>query len=252
MRVNDIFSFIEALPVPRTPFMTGEERAVSGADIDALPDDIVNGSTLLAFEADVSKDLRTSVALCLLAAQKIADTDSVVNSSSIWVQRHEMVLCGLNWFSSSGGTVFSEKLDTNVSVHDAIVPFLVAALGPAAGAASLIISAVNQLDKMDDSTPWITLFDRQSRRFDVLEYRFATANHARGTVVLRIGATRFIASRERIQIVFFKFNDVNVNLCVAIQILTANTNILKTMNCLLKEKIKDHITEFIQAPPFEA
>ncbi len=114
------------------------------------------------------------VTLSLLAAQRVAAHDSVLQNPDQWLDRHKTVLQNLLWAVESDEEVTSKFSDTNVAVHQAIIPFLVAAFGPAAAATSLIITALKQLQTMEKDQPWITLFDRESRRFEVSEYLFTT------------------------------------------------------------------------------
>ena len=47
-----------------------------------------------------------------------------------------------------------------------------------------------ELKNMDKSSPWITLFDRQSRHFDVTEYQFSVVEISGDTVHLKLAAAR--------------------------------------------------------------
>ncbi|WP_427969803.1 hypothetical protein [Altererythrobacter sp.] len=219
-------------------------------DIDNLPDGVISGSTLIGFEAGLSRELRASVALCLTAAQKVASADSVAISPDLWVERHHMVLSGLNWVSTDGREVFTERTAKNVAVHKAIIPFLTAAFGPAVTATSLIVKAIEQIRKMQEDVPWITLFERESRRYDVSEFRFATAAEQNGTVVLRFAAARFSARQERLQILFFKKNDIDVSFRLASRTMTANADLLESMNSALAAKLQGHTDRYIAALDF--
>ncbi len=248
MLVESLPTFIENLPIPEPA--AKEAATASPVDITNLPDGVICGSTMIGFDAGLSSDLRTSVALCLTAAQKVAKADSVVASPDLWVDRHDMVLRGLNWISTTGGELRTERNLTNVSVHKAIIPFLTAAFGPASTAASLIVTAIEQLRKMDEEKPWITLFESESRRFDVSEFRFATAGAENGTVVLRFAAARFVARQERMQILFFKKNDIEIDFKLASRTMTANPELLKSMNAALQEKLQNQTDDFIAGLDF--
>ncbi|SDF48332.1 hypothetical protein [Limimaricola pyoseonensis] len=245
MLAEQLPSFIEALPIPPEPGGSETAESAPKVEINDLPDGIVSGSTMIGFEPDLSSELRKSISLCLTAAQKVAQADPVVVSPRLWVDRHDMILRGLNWVSTGGGTVFTDHAVSNVAVHKAIIPFLSAAFAPAASASSLIVTAIKQMKKMDEEAPWITLYERESRRFDVSEYRFATAATTNDTVVLRIAAARFVAQQERIQVLFFKKNDVDVQFQLASRTMTANPGLLEDMNAPLERKLKGHTEDFI-------
>lgn len=258
MLLQELPAFIENLPIraPITTIETTESGAtqpvvsVPEVDFDNLPDGIVSGSTMIGFDPDLTSELRASVALCLTAAQKVADADSVVSSPDLWVERHHMVLTGLNWISTAGQDIYTERNAINVSVHKAIIPYLTAAFGPAATATSLIVKALQQLQQMQQNQPWITLFEKESRRYDISEFRFATAGMESGNVVLRFAAARFLVRHERLQILFFKKNDVDVRFKLASRTLSANPELLDSMNADLKAKLQGETDNFIAAMDF--
>jgi hypothetical protein len=57
------------------PSMAEDTSAINTIDIDNLPAGIVTGSNLIQFPADASPELKSSVALSLLAAQRVATND---------------------------------------------------------------------------------------------------------------------------------------------------------------------------------
>jgi hypothetical protein len=221
MSVERVARFIVVLPVGKVPAAARELAPtaagpgaaapatlppVTAVNIDTLPNGVVTGGNLLQFPDAATPDLRASVALSLLAAQRVAANDPVVQTPDQWVQRHNTVLENLNWISVGGGVVTSNFNSINVAVNKAIIPFLTAAFGPAVAAGSLIITALNQLQEMDSSSPWITLFDRQSQRFNITEYQFSVVEVVGDHVQLKIAAARFDASYGTTQVLFSKSN----------------------------------------------
>ena len=203
---NALRSYIAKLPVDEDALTVGiEEEAPAGAvQPSDIPNGIVTGSNLIEFDGEVDIELRSAVALSLLAAQRVASTDSVVATPDQWLERHDTVLHNLNWIRVGGGTV-EETFDTvGVEVHRAIIPFLAAAFGGVAAASSLILTALEQLQSMDEDAPWITLFDRESRRFSVTEYHFTRVAADADQVLMNFAAARFSVSYGRTQVLFFK------------------------------------------------
>lgn len=250
MLLEEVSTFIENLPIPISTEENADEISTPTVDVNNLPDQVISGSTMIGFEPDLSQELRASVALSLTAAQKVANADTVASSPDLWVKRHQMVLEGLNWVTTDGGDVYTERGVSNIAVHKAIMPFLAAAFGPAAAASSLITTALQQLQQMEEDKPWITLFERESRRFDISEFRFATAGKESGNLVLRYAAARFLAKQERLQILFFKKNDIDVRFKLASRTMTANPDLLETMNDALKAKLVNETDNFITSLEF--
>lgn len=237
-------------PLPRA--MPGEAAPVDSLDVDRLPGGLVTGSNLIQFTPNASAAIRSVVSLSLLAAQRVATNDTAVTNPEQWAERHNAVLQNLNWHNDGGGVVKSEFKSINVAVHEAIVPFLTAALGGAA-AASLIVTALNQLQSMDKDAPWITLFDRQSRRFDVSEYQFTVAevDEANNQVRLNLVAARLNAEYGRTQALFFTLKKEHAAFEQATQKFSADMGLLADMNVDLKAKLSALSRSFIRGLPDE-
>lgn len=242
-------SYISNLPIGSPPAPSAEDAsAINTIDINGLPAGIVTGSNLIQFPPNASPELKSSVALSLLAAQRVASNDTVVTSPAQWLERHNMVLQNLNWRVEGGGTVVSKFETLNAAVHEAIIPFITAALGGAA-AASLIVTALNQMKDMDKDSPWITLFDRQSRRFEVTEYQFSVVEVVGDTVHLKLAAARLDAKFGLTQVLFFKVRSENATFEQANQSLSTEAAMLADMNGELKVKLMGLTKSFIRSLP---
>jgi len=243
-------TYIANLPVgaPLTS-MTEDTSAINTIDIDKLPDGIVTGSNLIQFPPDASPELKSSVALSLLAAQRVATNDPVVLSPAQWLERHNTVLQNLNWRNEGGGVAKSNFDSINLAVHQAIIPFLLAAFGGAVAAGALIVTALKQLQEMDKDSSWITLFDRQSRRFDVTEYQFSVVQVVGDTVHLKVAAARLNASFGKTQVLFFKLKSQNAEFEQANQSFSAEAAMLTEMNADLKVKLMTLTKSFIRSLP---
>ena len=242
-------SYIANLPIGALHAGLQPEEEVTGVDIDKLPNGIVTGSNLIQFPREASPEVKSSITLSLLAAQRVASNDSVVLTPRQWIDRHNTVLTNLSWQVATGGTVDSEFDSINVAVHEAIIPFLTAAFGGAAAAGVLILTALKQLKEMDKNSPWITLFDRASRRFDVTEYQFSVVEVAGDQVTLRLASARFDASFGKTQVLFFKVSKEHAKFTAANQNLSANAALLVDMNDGLKAKLAGFTKAYIQALP---
>lgn len=244
-------NYIANLPIGSTlPSMAEADGAVNTIDIDGLPDGVVTGSNLIQFPAGANAELKSSVALSLLAAQRVASNDPVVASPTQWLERHNTVLQNLNWRLDKGGTAKSEFKSINAAVHQAIIPFITAALGGAA-AASLIVTALEQLQTMDKDSPWITLFDRQSRRFEVTEYMFSVVQVEGSTVTLKLAAARLDATYGITQVLFFKIKSQGATFEQANQEFITDAAMLTDMNSDLKVKLMALTKSFIRSLPDE-
>jgi len=227
----------------------GGDAAIKSVDVDKLPDGIVTGSNLIQFAPQTSDAIRSSVALSLLAAQRVATKAAGVQSPKQWFDRHNQVLSDLNWFGDAGGVVNSTFDSTNVAVHKAIIPFLTAAFGGAVTAGALILTALNQLKEIDQNSAWITLFDRQSRHFNVTEYQFSVAELVGDQVHLRIASARFDATYGQTQVLFFKVKKEKATFESASGSFATEVKLLTDLNGDLKMKLAGFTKTFIKSLP---
>jgi len=136
-----------------------------------------------------------------------------------------------------------------VAVHEAIIPFLAAAFGPAVAAGALILTALKQLKEMDKNSPWITFFDEQSRRFNITEYQFSVVQVVNNNVQIKLAAARFDASYGQTQILFFKIKQENAAFQSASGTYSTQADLLAEMNTALKAKMAGFTATFIRSLP---
>jgi hypothetical protein len=225
------------------------DDSVQALDMNALPNGLVTGSNLVQFPTAASGELKSSVALSLLLAQRVASTDTAIATPQQWIQKHNTVLTNLNWLDEGGGVVESKFNNINVAVHQAIIPFLTAAFGGALAAGSLIITALQQLQNMDKNSPWITLFDRQSQRFNVTEYMFTVVDIQGDLVRVSMASARLDASFGTIQVLFFKVTNQDAKFESASGKFSAQSGLITDMNSDLQTKLQALTRSFIASVP---
>ncbi len=250
MVTQTLLDYISRLPIAPLESLTkavrGPQRPV---DLDKIPTAIVDGSNMVLYPPSVPSEIRTSVALSLLAAQQVAQADSKISTPKQWLDRHNVVLTTLTWTAGAEETVQEEFDDLNVAAHKAIIPFLTAAFGPYAAIGSLIITALNQLQDMDKDSPWITLFDHQSRHFDSTMHQFSVVNVVDKHVELRIASARFDAWSETTQVLFVKIKDVAAKFSAAGRTFSAEAELLADIKDALRKKLANSARILIDTIP---
>jgi hypothetical protein len=248
MKETELKSYISNLPIGPDAISFGaeEETPIGAIDPDRIPDGVVTGTNMVEFDGTVDTDLRTAVALSLLAAQRVASNDAVVTTPDQWLDRHNTVLTNLNWTLEGEGSVNQTFDKVNVEVHDAIIPFLTAALGGAVGASSLIVTALKQLQKINKDSPWITLFLRESQRFEVSEFHFTHVAVKENRVVMKLSAARFDASYDRTMVLFFKITKQNAKFQMANSSMLADSQLLRMSRDGLKTKLARLTNKYVR------
>ena len=250
MDIDNLEKYVESLPVGGAPVLDHsvetEGQDLTSIDLNDIPETIVTGSNLIQFSGENNPVLRSAAALSLLAAQRVASNDSVIVEPKQWIERHNTVLQNLNWSVEGGGEVDSEFESVDVAVHKAILPFLTAAFAPAATAGSLIIKAIEQLHEMDKNAPWITLFEKESRRFNVTEFQFSVVESTEEETRIRLAAARFDASYGRTQILFFKITQQNAKFKAGNSNMMISNEALSSINSALQNKLNRHAEVYIK------
>jgi hypothetical protein len=242
-------NYIASLDVGPQPLRVEIAKGAEVPKVDKLPEAIIDGSSMIHFPPESTPEIRASVALSLLAAQRVATYDKKVLIPQDWIDKHTDVLRNLNWTVEGGGTVVQEFKTVNARVHQAIIPFLTAAFGGVTW--TLISTALTQLQEMDKDSPWITLYDQQSRRFEITEYQFAVVKVEGNQVHLRLASARFNAEYGSWHVLFFMVKKEHSKFELTTGKLSAQADMLFTMNSLLKEKLAKLTDLYIHGIPEE-
>lgn len=246
MLSDEMQSYIANLPIGNfqvTP-QPQDDEAANPVDIDNLPNIVVIGSSLVEFPDGASSVTKSSVALSLLAAQRVAQEDPVINTPQQWINRQNTVLENFNWQVGDGTTVKSQFSNIDKGVNQAIIPFLTNAFS---GGGDLIISTISQLKDASKNAPWFTLFDRQSQRFQVTEYQFSVVSLMGDQVNLKLASARFDATFGRTQVLFFHVTHQSASFEGVSQNLSTKAAGLADMNASLKIKLGGFSTAFIRS-----
>lgn len=245
---GDLRSYIANLEIG-DPLPVQADQPVNAIDVKNLPTGLVTGSTLIQFPTTASPEVKSSVALSLLAAQRVATNDPAATSPDKWFESYNTVLKNLNWMDEGGSKVVSHFDDLNVAVHEAIIPFLTAAFGGGVAAGALIVTALKQLKEMDKDAPWITLFHKASQRFNVTEYQFSVVNVVGDKVFLNQIAARLDATGNVTQVLFVKVSKQKASFTQIDKKYNTQVALLNEMNTSLQSKLSKLTNSFIQSLP---
>ena len=245
---EELRSYIDSLSIGSAYDLGFEDEEIdaNAADVDELPQAFVTGRNLIAAETGVSALTRSIVALSLLAAQRVADNDDRVKSPDDWIAQHNKVLKKLNWMQSHSAYVTKKFNKKDLFVHEAVIPLLEAAIGGPTGAMTIITTVLTQLKNIDKSSPWITVFSNESRRFDIEEYHFSTLEEKDGLATLSMAAARFGADFKHKQVLFVKIKKIDAEFQLASSKLESNVALLEEMNIALKKKLGRQTSAYIK------
>jgi hypothetical protein len=209
---------------------------------------VVAGNTLIDFSA-TPEAMRGGLSLALTFAARTATAAAKPgDDEDDWFASYTSNLMRLGFHVSPSAFTRSSFKKRNIAVHKAIIPFLTIALGGAA-VGPIILAALNNLSTMDESAPWITLFDRESRKYEVREMHFAAVGSDVVESRVRHVTARLSFVDERTNVLFFKLNDVSAEFESATTTMTVNNSLLAVLEPKLHARLADSASDFIAAAP---
>ena len=206
--------FIQSIELPEQgPALEGAPEPVTYGD---QPEVATVGSQITQFSANVTPAQRAAVADCLLLAQLAANKASGGDPDQMaWYRKYVEVLQNIGWNTEAMTWEQRQVQNTDLSVHQEIIPVLAAALGPAVAMASMIIGVLTGLQNMNKSSPWITLFNRASQHASGATFQLGYVDVGSGgdsSIGVRLLAVAIDAKNTITQVLFFKFSDAKATL----------------------------------------
>jgi hypothetical protein len=241
-----IHNFIKSLVLPdRGPAF---ETAGTPPEYSSKQEVVAVGAQLAEFSTAVSADLRPLISNSMLLAQ-LAANKATADSASVfdWHEKYRAVLSNIGWQVQGGEQQVQQVSNADLSVHKAIVPVLVAMLGPQVAAVSLVVSVLQGLNDMDKASPWITLFNQssQSARGAKLQISYVGADD-HGEPAISLLALAIAAERTITQVLFFKFSQQKAELRKSTSSLATTAQRLNTDKDVIEGRIRDFINDYVK------
>lgn len=210
---------------------------------------VVVGSDVVSFTPAVSVQRRQDVQDCLLLAQLAANA-KVSQRSDIfgWYDVYFDTLSQLGWVIASKQFDLQERHGKEVDVHEAIIAVATALLGAATPALALVITTLKAMKSMNDSSPWITVFKRESHKLQAQSFQIcAVEQDAQGQTTLAMMAFTLNISSVINQLIFFKIQTDDVILKNCSGKITLNDGVLEGIRETLHKKVQDRALGFVGA-----
>ncbi|MBJ7415826.1 MAG: hypothetical protein JHC88_10320, partial [Niveispirillum sp.] len=118
-----------------------------------------------------------------------------------------------------------------------------------AGVGPVILELLKSLNSMDENQPWITLFNKESRKFDIREMSFgAVASDIVETRIRHVTA-RLQVSDKALNILFFKITSASAEFESATTLFSINNNLLAVLEKPLRDRLEQSALDFIRIAP---
>ncbi len=133
-----------------------------------------------------------------------------------------------------------------MEVHEAILDVVSAFLGPVPGALALVQLSLESLKKMDEDSPLITLFSRESQQAKAGRFQFTTVRADPGAGLLAEAmAFALVAKKNVTQILFFKLRHGSATMQRSLGTVSLNREALTKLRPLVRRKVETYLAREI-------
>ena len=211
----------------------------------------VVGSEVVSFATNVAPQWRQDLINCSLFAQlwakaEVADPNRIFD----WYDAYFGALQQLGWMVQDQGFAVYVGTSQNFSAHEAILKVAASLLMPSAGSLALVKTTLDALASMDQSSPFITLFSRESQQASAARFQISLAEQAAdGGLTVALMAFGLEAKTTLTQVLFFKSLASQATLRHCSGKVSINTPLLEALRPDLSEQLKDQARSFIRKLP---
>jgi len=217
--------------------------------LDATKDQaVVVGSTVVSFVTGVTADRRDAIINSGLLAQlvakhKVADPQLI----QAWYDAYFDALSNVGWVIQEKSFQKYHEATANFQTHEAILAVATTFLGAAPAALALVVSTLNALHKMDQNSPWITIFDRESQKAETAHFQISLAQQSpTGEFFVEMMAFGLKAKSTVTQVLFFKAKASEVDLSHYSGRVTINTGVLDGVGPAIKAKLAGSANDYVK------
>jgi hypothetical protein len=218
--------------------------AMDVIDLNNLPNGVVTGTTLLDLSKVPSPNVRAGITMSMLFAH-LAAKGARPSDQDKWLEEYVNSLSQLGFGVSGTALVNQQFPRMNVSVHEALVPVLTIAFGGAT-VGPVILGLLNNLKNINSDSPWITLYNHETKRFDVCEMHFAAATSTGTQTEIRYAIARLHIETSVTQVLFFKINMASANYQSLTTTMFADDSLMAVCEEDLRKRLSDLVRDYIK------
>jgi hypothetical protein len=202
----------------------------------------VVGGEVVSFVKGITAEQRADVVNATLLAQLIAKKKlpepKNLDDILAWYRHYFDALSQIGFVTQGLG--FAEYVDARdtFEAHQAIIEVATALLAGSPGALVVIKKALEALQKMSGDSPWITLFNKESRSAETAHFQASmVSTDDSGPFLISIVAFGIKAESKVTQVLFFKFRKDKVKLVHHQGKVSINTQVLEAIRQDVAQKL---------------
>lgn len=252
-------AFVAAAKLPPAPPDLGlgftTDQATEPAFETAKTQAAVVGADIVAFAtgvtAETRKDIVHATLLAQLVAKKRIPKPTTLDDWAAWYDAYFDTLTNVGFSAQDRGfATYSTKGDS-FEAHQEIIGLATALFGAGTTAVLAITKTLEALHKLDESSPWITLFDRESRSANTARFQatIAVPDEASGSVLISMVAFGLEAKTIKTQVLFFKFRSEEVKLKNYSGKVSIDADVLAEVRDDIRKKLSGFASRFVRTLP---
>jgi len=244
--------YVRELAIPEAePSVLAEKVAAIDFAFDTAREQAsVVGSDVIAFVKGITPEQRTDIVnamlLAQLAAKKKMPEPKDLEGVREWFKSYFDVLSNIGFVGQElTFAKYEEKAET-FEAHQAILDVAKMFLAGAPGALAIVEKTLTSLQKMDEDSPWITIFHRESRSGTVARFQVGMAEvDEKEGLLVRLMAFGLQADARITQVLFFKFRKNKASLEQSSGKATIDAPVLASVRMDIAKKIGEHVKSFV-------
>jgi hypothetical protein len=244
-----------ALPAPPPSFgLTKGARAPASA-FDAAKDQAsVVGSDVISFVKGVTPEQRNDIVNASLLAQLVAN-QKVAGPKALpdivrWYEEYFDVLSHIGFVIQDKGFATYDERSQDFEAHKAILDLATVLLAGAPGALAVLKATLGALEKMAGDSPWITLYNRESRSAKTARFQASLVDQdVNALFLVSLIAFGLEATSEVTQVLFFKFKKNEVKLQHNSGKVSINAQVLASVREQIAQRLIPFTTAYVENLP---
>lgn len=246
--------FIASTELPNPPPLSSQ-AAKDIFDYDAAKQQaLVVGSDVIAFVKGITPEQRTDLVNASLLAQLVAKkkvaTPQNLAGVEQWYNAYFDALSRIGFLIQDKGFAEYRESSESFKAHEAILDIAATLLAGTPGALALVTTTLKSLQKMSANSPWITLFNRESRSANTARFQMSLVSEdEQGRLLVSLISFGLEAQTGLTQVLFFKFHTNDVQLHHHSGQVTINTPLLAAVREQIANKLAAYASDYIKGLP---
>ena len=252
-RIASAKDFVEQVDLPMAPTQV---RDFGEAPSEFVPDptkeqSLVAGSEVITFTKGVTAERRKAITHSALFAQLVANRKvEDENDMEAWYKAYFEALTHVGWTVQSTDFIAYEATSDQADVHQAVLQIASGVLGQASAGYLLVKASIDALNKLDDGSPWIAVFRRESQKTRSSRFQVGLATEdPQGAFLVTLMAFSLDSSASKTQVLLFRFRAEHATLRKYSGSVTIDDGVLLQVAPLIRQRILTYTRSYIVGIP---